>query len=35
LWNALTEQAREDEYEGLPQNLSVKDIMDTWTLQKG
>ncbi|KAF2365601.1 ERAP1-like C-terminal domain, partial [Trinorchestia longiramus] len=33
LWEALTEQAHADET--LPQDLTVKQIMDTWTLQMG
>ncbi|XP_047740791.1 aminopeptidase N [Hyalella azteca] len=33
LWRFLTEQAHQDK--NLPQDLTVKDIMDTWTLQMG
>lgn len=33
LWHYLTKQAHEDKK--LPQDLTVKTIMDTWTLQKG
>ena len=33
LWAALTEQAHQDGT--LDRSISVKDIMDTWTLQKG
>lgn len=33
LWDALTEQAHLDGT--LDRNLTVKEIMDTWTLQKG
>ena len=33
LWQHLTEQAHKDG--SLPQDLSVKNIMDTWTLQMG
>lgn len=33
LWEALTEQAHEDEV--LSKNTTVKTIMDTWTLQTG
>ena len=33
LWNSLTTQAHEDKT--LPPNITVKEIMDTWTLQMG
>ena len=33
LWTSLEDQAQEDGV--LNQNLTVKQIMDTWTLQKG
>jgi aminopeptidase N len=33
LWEALTAQAHADS--ALDPNMSVKDIMDTWTLQTG
>lgn len=33
LWEALTKKAHQDH--SLPDSLSVKDIMDTWTLQVG
>ena len=33
LWQSLTEQGHKDK--SLPQNLTVKMIMDTWTLQTG
>lgn len=33
MWQYLTEQAHEDKT--LDASLTVKDIMDTWTLQKG
>lgn len=33
LWEALTKQAHHDQT--LPNNLTVKEIMDTWTLQTG
>ena len=33
LWSALTEQAHEDKT--LDPHLTVGEIMDTWTLQKG
>ena len=33
LWEFLTEAAKEDMT--IPQQLTVKDIMDTWTLQMG
>jgi aminopeptidase N len=33
LWEFLTAAAREDE--SLDPDLTVKDVMDTWTLQKG
>ena len=33
LWQFLTEQAHRDK--SLPENLTVKTIMDTWTLQMG
>lgn len=33
LWKSLTMQAHEDN--ALPDNLTVKMIMDTWTLQTG
>lgn len=33
LWEALTEQAHEDSV--MAKNMSVKTIMDTWTLQTG
>lgn len=33
LWDALTAQAHKDR--ALPADVTVKDIMDTWTLQTG
>ena len=33
LWHYLTEQAHRDKT--LPKDLTVKNIMDTWTLQMG
>lgn len=33
LWGALTEQAHEDQV--LHRTMSVKTVMDTWTLQTG
>lgn len=33
LWDSLTRQAHEDQV--LPQDITVKKIMDTWTLQTG
>lgn len=33
LWESLTEEAHKNKV--LPQNLNVKTIMDTWTLQTG
>ncbi|XP_069686792.1 aminopeptidase N-like isoform X2 [Periplaneta americana] len=35
LWQALTEQTRETPDSFLPVNATVKEIMDTWTLQDG
>ncbi|KAJ4432389.1 hypothetical protein ANN_21008, partial [Periplaneta americana] len=35
LWEALTEQTRETPDSFLPVNATVKEIMDTWTLQDG
>lgn len=33
LWKSLTEEAHKNEH--LPNDLTVKTIMDTWTLQTG
>lgn len=33
LWNSLTVQAHDDD--SLQRNMTVKEIMDTWTLQTG
>jgi aminopeptidase N len=35
LWEALTEQIRETPASLLPGNVTVKQVMDTWTLQNG
>jgi aminopeptidase N len=35
LWEALMEQIRETPGSYLPTNLTVKQVMDSWTLQNG
>jgi aminopeptidase N len=35
LWEALTEEIREASRSSLPPNVTVKQVMDTWTLQDG
>ncbi|PNF24028.1 hypothetical protein B7P43_G08642 [Cryptotermes secundus] len=35
LWEALTEEIREKAASSLPPNVTVKQVMDTWTLQGG
>jgi hypothetical protein len=35
LWEALTEEIRQKPRSSLPPNVTVKQLMDTWTLQEG
>jgi aminopeptidase N len=35
LWDVLTEQTRGSSESFLPANVTVKQVMDTWTLQEG
>ncbi|KAJ9590170.1 hypothetical protein L9F63_016709, partial [Diploptera punctata] len=35
LWAALTDESRASKHRLLPENLSLEDVMDTWTLQDG